>query len=85
MARGDNAYIVSACRSAIGVLHSGLASFTAPELGALAVPSGQAAYKLDWNVGDTLSEGDAVMIWFLPAAFARYRAASAASLSCFAV
>ncbi|RKX24580.1 MAG: acetyl-CoA C-acyltransferase [Candidatus Zixiibacteriota bacterium] len=31
------AYIVSACRSAIGVLHSGLSSFTAPQLGTLAI------------------------------------------------
>ena len=37
MARGDEAYIVSACRSAIGLLHSGLASFTAPQLGAFAI------------------------------------------------
>jgi acetyl-CoA C-acetyltransferase len=34
---GDDAYIISACRSAIGVLHSGLSSFTAPQLGALAI------------------------------------------------
>ena len=32
-----DAYIVSACRSAIGTLHGGLGSFTAPQLGALAV------------------------------------------------
>ena len=31
------AYIVSACRSAIGTLHGGLGSFTAPQLGAFAI------------------------------------------------
>jgi acetyl-CoA C-acetyltransferase len=31
------AYIVSACRSAIGTLHGGLGSLTAPQLGALAI------------------------------------------------
>jgi len=33
----NNAYIVSACRTAIGVLHGGLGTFTGPQLGALAV------------------------------------------------
>ncbi|MGH8015704.1 MAG: acetyl-CoA C-acetyltransferase [Candidatus Zixiibacteriota bacterium] len=33
----NNAYIVSACRSAIGVLHGGLGTFTGPQLGALAI------------------------------------------------
>ncbi len=33
----NNAYIVSACRTAIGVLHGGLGSLTGPQLGALAV------------------------------------------------
>ncbi|MEE8405071.1 MAG: acetyl-CoA C-acetyltransferase [candidate division Zixibacteria bacterium] len=33
----NKAYIVSACRTAIGVLHGGLGSKTAPELGALAI------------------------------------------------
>lgn len=32
-----NAYIVSACRSAIGTLHGGIGSMTAPQLGALAI------------------------------------------------
>jgi acetyl-CoA C-acetyltransferase len=35
--QGSDAYIVSACRSAIGVLHSGLGSLSAPQLGALAI------------------------------------------------
>lgn len=33
----NKAYILSACRTAIGVLHGGLGSKTAPELGALAI------------------------------------------------
>ncbi len=37
MAERQEAYIVSACRSAIGTLHGGLGSMTAPQLGALAV------------------------------------------------
>ena len=37
MAERMDAYIVSACRSAIGTLHGGLGNFTAPELGAFAV------------------------------------------------
>jgi len=37
MAERNAAYIVSACRSAIGTLHGGLGSLTAPQLGALAV------------------------------------------------
>ncbi len=37
MADRNEAYIISACRSGIGTLHSGLGSFTAPQLGAFAV------------------------------------------------
>lgn len=37
MAEKSDAYIVSACRSAIGTLHGGLGSLTGPQLGALAV------------------------------------------------
>jgi acetyl-CoA C-acetyltransferase len=37
MAERQDAYIVSACRSAVGTLHGGLGSFTAPQLGAFAV------------------------------------------------
>ena len=37
MAQNRDAYIVSGCRSAIGLLHGGLGSFKAPELGALAI------------------------------------------------
>jgi acetyl-CoA C-acetyltransferase len=37
MSQLNTAYIVSACRSAIGVLHGGLGTMTAPQLGALAI------------------------------------------------
>ncbi|MEW5796346.1 MAG: acetyl-CoA C-acetyltransferase [Candidatus Zixiibacteriota bacterium] len=37
MADRQDAYIVSACRSAIGTLHGGLGSLSAPQLGALAI------------------------------------------------
>ena len=37
MAERNEAYIVSACRSAIGTLHGGLGTFTATQLGAFAV------------------------------------------------
>ena len=33
----NNAFIISACRSAIGTLHGGLGKMTAPQLGALAI------------------------------------------------
>lgn len=37
MSDRKNAFIISACRSAIGTLHGGLGSLTAPQLGALAI------------------------------------------------
>ncbi len=37
MAERNEAYIISACRSAIGTLHGGLGSVTAPQIGAMAV------------------------------------------------
>ena len=37
MAERNEAYIVSACRTAIGTLHGGLGSVTAPQLGAMAI------------------------------------------------
>ncbi len=37
MAERNEAYIISACRSAVGVLHGGLGTVTAPQLGAFAV------------------------------------------------
>ncbi len=50
MSERKEAYIISACRSAIGVLHSGLASFTAPQLGALAIK--EAVKRAGINVAD---------------------------------
>ena len=47
MAQDRNAYIVSACRSAIGVLHSGLGTLAAPKLGALAIKEAIARAKVD--------------------------------------
>ncbi|MDF1545452.1 MAG: acetyl-CoA C-acetyltransferase [bacterium] len=44
---GNNAYIVSACRSAIGTLHSGLGKFSAPELGAFAIKEAIARSGID--------------------------------------
>ena len=37
MAERKEAYIISACRTAIGTLHGGLGTMTAPQLGALAI------------------------------------------------
>ncbi|HOP06967.1 MAG TPA: acetyl-CoA C-acetyltransferase [candidate division Zixibacteria bacterium] len=37
MSDRNEAYIISACRSAIGTLHSGLGQLTAPQLGSLAI------------------------------------------------
>ena len=37
MAQNREAYIVSGCRSAIGLLHGGLGKFKAPQLGASAI------------------------------------------------
>lgn len=37
MAQREDAYIVSACRSAIGTLHGGLGTIPAPQLGAMAI------------------------------------------------
>jgi len=44
------AYIVSACRSAIGTLHGGLGTFTAPQLGAFAIK--EAIQRSGINVND---------------------------------
>lgn len=44
------AYIISACRSAIGLLHGGLGSLTAPQLGALAVK--EAVKRAEIDVAD---------------------------------
>ncbi len=47
MSERNEAYIVSACRSAIGVLHSHLSAFTAPQLGAFAVKEALARSGVD--------------------------------------
>ena len=47
MSERNEAYIVSTCRSAIGVLHSHLSAFTAPQLGALAVKEALARSGVD--------------------------------------
>jgi acetyl-CoA C-acetyltransferase len=44
------AYIVSACRSAVGTLHGGLGSITAPQLGAFAIK--EAIKRSGINAGD---------------------------------
>ena len=49
MSNKNDAYIISACRSAIGVLHSGLGSMTAPQLGALAIKEAIKRSKIDVN------------------------------------
>ncbi|MEA1979671.1 MAG: acetyl-CoA C-acetyltransferase [candidate division Zixibacteria bacterium] len=43
----NNAYIVSACRSAVGTLHGGLGKMTAPQLGALAIKEAIKRAKID--------------------------------------
>ena len=50
MSNKNEAYIISACRSAIGVLHSGLGKITAPKLGALAIK--EAIKRSEINVTD---------------------------------
>ena len=43
----NNAYIVSACRTAVGVLHGGLGTLTGPQLGALAVKEAVKRAKIE--------------------------------------
>ncbi|MEK7775505.1 MAG: acetyl-CoA C-acetyltransferase [Candidatus Zixiibacteriota bacterium] len=50
MSDKNTAYIVSACRSAIGVLHGGLGTLTAPQLGAQAIK--EAVKRAGIPVGD---------------------------------
>ena len=47
MPERKEALIVSACRTAIGTLHGGLSSFTAPQLGAMAVKEAISRSKID--------------------------------------
>ncbi len=60
MAERNDAYIVSGCRSAIGVLHSGLAQLTAPQLGALAVKEAVARAGVDPAAVDEVIMGQVV-------------------------
>ena len=43
----NTAYIVSACRSAVGVLHGGLGTLTGPQLGALAIKEAVKRAKIE--------------------------------------
>ncbi len=47
MADGKEAYIISACRSAIGVLHGGLGTMSATQLGAQAIKEAVKRAKID--------------------------------------
>jgi len=60
MAQREDAYIVSACRSAIGVLHSGLGTMTGPQLGALAVKEAVNRAGIDGNDIDEVIMGQVV-------------------------
>jgi len=55
-----DAYIVSACRSAIGVILGGLSSFTAPQLGALAIKEAVKRGGIDPNKVDEVIMGQVV-------------------------
>jgi len=60
MSNNNEAYIVSACRSAIGAFHSGLASFTATQLGALAIKEAVRRAGIDPNKVDEVIMGQVV-------------------------
>ncbi len=60
MSEKREAYIVSACRSAIGNLHSGLGKFTAPQLGALAIKEAIKRAKIDADDIDEVIMGHVV-------------------------
>jgi acetyl-CoA C-acetyltransferase len=60
MAERGEAYIVSACRSAIGLLHSGLVTFTAPQLGALAIKEAVRRAGIDPNDVEEVIMGQVV-------------------------
>lgn len=60
MAARNEAYIMSACRTAIGTLHGGLGSFTAPQLGALAVKEAVKRAGVDGNDIDEVIMGHVV-------------------------
>ena len=60
MAERKDAYIVSACRSAIGLLHGGLGNFTAPQLGALAIKEAVKRSGIDVNDVEEVIMGQVV-------------------------
>ncbi len=60
MSHSNQAYIVSACRSAIGTFQGGLASFTATQLGALAIKEAIRRAKVDPNKIDEVIMGQVV-------------------------
>jgi len=57
---GQNAYIVSACRSAIGLLHGGIGGFTAPQLGSLAIKEAVKRAGIDVNDVEEVIMGQVV-------------------------
>lgn len=60
MSYTSEAFIVSACRSAIGTLHGGLGSFTAPQLGALAIKEAVSRVGIDSAQVDEVIMGHVV-------------------------
>ncbi len=60
MAERNEAYIVSACRSAIGTFLGGLSSFTAPQLGAMAIREAVKRSKVDPEKIDEVIMGQVV-------------------------
>ena len=60
MAGRGEAFIVSACRSAIGTLHGGLGSFSGPQLGALAIKEALKRSRIDVNDIDEVIMGHVV-------------------------
>jgi acetyl-CoA C-acetyltransferase len=60
MAERGEAYIVSACRTAVGVLHSGLGKFSGPQLGAMAIKEALKRSKIDVNDIDEVIMGQVV-------------------------
>ena len=60
MADHGDAFVVSGCRSAIGVLHGGVGGFPATQLGALAIKEAVRRAKLDVNDIDEVIMGQVV-------------------------
>ncbi len=56
----NTAYIVSACRSAIGTLHGGIGTMTAPQLGALAIKEAIRRSGIELNDIDEVIMGQVV-------------------------